>query len=58
MSAITKADMDLMAEIKKDAAAFALLQAKCRWEQMPLYAVLEQWGDPRGWPDYKKDGAA
>ena len=53
MSAITEADRKLMAEVKADQRAYELLQHKCRWEAMPLYAVLREWGDPRTWPSYE-----
>ena len=49
MSKITKEDKKLMEEIKKDKKAFQRLKNKAVWENMTVFAVLKEWGDPRGW---------
>lgn len=49
---ITPEEKALYAEVRANPRAFALLQAKCRWEHMTLYGVLREWGDPRTWPSY------
>jgi hypothetical protein len=50
MSEIKPEDRKLMAEIREeDPEAYQRLRDKAQWEQMSLYAVLEGWGDPRGW---------
>jgi hypothetical protein len=46
---ITPKDEKLMIEIQQDKEAYEKLKAKARWEQMPLYAVLKDYGDPREW---------
>ena len=55
MSKITILDKQLMAEIIENPIAFRLLKDKSRWEGMTLYAVLQEWGDPREWSVYKED---
>jgi len=46
---ITPEDEKLMIEIQQDKEAYEKLKAKARWEQMSLYAVLKDYGDPREW---------
>lgn len=46
---ITEKDEKLLEEIKKDPKAFERLKAKARWEEMTLFAVLIDYGDPRNW---------
>ena len=46
---ITEEDKKLMEEIKQDVAAYEKLRAKARWEQMPLFAILKDYGDSRYW---------
>jgi len=53
MSEITQEDRQLMREVQADPKARELLADKCRWEAMPGFAVLKEWGDPRTWPSYK-----
>ena len=33
--------------------AYDRLIAKCRWEGVGPLAVIEDWGDPREWQDYR-----
>ena len=49
MSKITKDDEKLMEEIKKDKKAYQRLKNKAVWENTTVFAVLKEWGDPRGW---------
>ena len=49
MGKITKEDEKLMEEIKKDKKAYQRLKNKAVWENMTVFAVLKEWGDPRGW---------
>lgn len=51
---ISKEDEKLLKEIQADEKAYQLLRDKCEWEQMSLYAVLREWGDPREWDSYKE----
>jgi hypothetical protein len=53
MSKITLEDERLMEEIREDSLALTLLRQKCRWEGMPRYATLREWGDPRKWRAYR-----
>lgn len=46
---ITDAQRALLKEIELDPIALARLKEKCHWESMSVFAVLEQWGDPRNW---------
>ena len=46
---ITEKDKKLLEEIKTAPEAYEKLRAKARWEQMGLYAVLRDYGDPRKW---------
>ena len=46
---ITDEDKNLMEEIKKDPDAYQQLRDKANWEQMSLYAILKDYGDPRKW---------
>ena len=39
----------LFEEIKKDPDAFQKLRDKASWEHISLYAVLNEYGDPRKW---------
>jgi len=50
---ITILDKQLMSEIMLDSKANQLLKDKAKWEQMTLYGVLKEWGDPRKWSSYK-----
>jgi len=53
MTAITILDKQLMSEIISDPKAYKMLKDKAKWEQMTLYGVLKEWGDPRKWSSYK-----
>lgn len=55
---IGRKDIELMGEIKDDPLALRLLKDKCKWEQMGMYAVLQEWGDPREWATYKRKAGA
>jgi len=46
---ITEEDKKLMEEIKLDPEAYERLKAKAMWEQISLFAALEDYGDPRNW---------
>ena len=46
---ITPEDKKLMEELKKDRDAYNKLRAKAQWEQISLFAVLKDYGDPRKW---------
>lgn len=53
---VTPQEKELYDEVKQDPKAYEMLRNKSSWEQMSHYAVLSEWGDPRGWCDYI-DGA-
>lgn len=53
MAIISEEDTKLMKEICADPVAKSLLQGKCKWEHMSMYAVLHEWGDPRKWHNGK-----
>ena len=58
MTAVTAAERTLLHTVRADPVAFGLLQMKARGERRSLYAVLRDFGDPRGWADYRSDHAA
>lgn len=48
-SFITKEVRDLREAIRHDPVLDERLLDKCRWENMSVWQVLEEWGDPKDW---------
>lgn len=44
----------LLHEVLADPRAAELLRRKCEWECMTGAQVLNEWGDPRRWPSYRR----
>jgi hypothetical protein len=49
MMMITDADRRLMVEVCGNLKAFERLQEKASWEQVSMFAVLQEWGHPNTW---------